>query len=91
MSLLSDDPELRFYIVFLEGGGEDLALREQHDVKQLAPGLFLVVTTLTQSRLYHAIKRQARANSLLVGKLASAPKFKGMSEGALKWIRALGV
>lgn len=57
---------------------------------ELRPDLYLVQTGLTRSRLYHAIKRKLPPDTaLLVAELAKAPKFKGMADGALKWVRGL--
>ena len=57
-------------------------------VQPLEPGLFLVRSERTLSRVYHAVKRQLPADTaLLVAPLAGAPKFKGMAAGALRWLR----
>lgn len=56
---------------------------------KLQPGLHLVDSELTQSRLYHAIKRKLSGDAaLFVGTLEGRPKFKKVSPGALKWLRA---
>jgi hypothetical protein len=48
----------------------------------------MVRSERTLSRLYHAIKYQLPPDTaLMVAPLAEAPKFKGMAEGALKWLR----
>lgn len=57
-------------------------------VCELAPGLYLVESALTPSRLYHAWKRRHTPTRLLVARLSEAPKFKGMAPGALAWLRA---
>jgi hypothetical protein len=49
--------------------------------------LFLVRSDQTQSQLYHSIKRKLDPSELFVGVLADDPKFKGMCNGALKWLR----
>jgi hypothetical protein len=55
---------------------------------KLKPGLHLVDSELTQSRLYHAIKRKLSEDAaLFVGALDDAPKFKKVNAGALKWLR----
>jgi hypothetical protein len=65
---------------------EDLALAL--DRFELRPGLLLVDSDLSLSQLYHRIKWSLPAGpSLLVAPVAGAPKFKGMAEGALKWLR----
>ncbi len=54
----------------------------------LEPGLFMVRSERSLSKLYHAVKRQLpRDTALLVAPLAGAPKFKGMAPGALAWLR----
>ena len=55
---------------------------------ELAPGLYVVSSWDTRSRLYHAVKHRWRPRRLLVAPLADAPKFHGMAPGALKWVRA---
>lgn len=84
------------------GNGEQLFLvwhdRRQDDdgevagqgdpnVRRLADGLSLVRTDRTRSQLYHDVKRRTRPEKLLVAPLADDPKFMGMEEGALKWLR----
>ncbi|KAA9009194.1 hypothetical protein [Histidinibacterium aquaticum] len=55
----------------------------------LAEGMFLVRSERTLSKLYHAIKHQLPEDTALcVAPLADAPKFKGLAEGALKWLRS---
>ena len=54
----------------------------------LQPDLYLIETGLTRSKLYHRIKWQLPDGTpLLVAPLADDPKFKGMADGALKWVR----
>jgi len=60
------------------------------DVRRLDDGLFLVRTDRTRSQLYHDVKRRTRPQKLLVAPLAGAPKFTGLADGALKWVRGLG-
>lgn len=56
---------------------------------ELRPGLLLVDSALTRSKLYHQVKWALPAGSaLLVAPLAEAPKFKSMDAGALAWLRA---
>lgn len=57
-------------------------------VCELAPGLYLVESAATPSRLYHAWKRRHAPTRLLFVRLFEAPKFKGMAPGALAWLRA---
>ncbi|MBP0482056.1 hypothetical protein [Sagittula salina] len=54
----------------------------------LSDQMLMVRTQRTLSRLYHAIKHQLPEDTALcVAPLADDPKFKGMAEGALKWLR----
>lgn len=79
------------YLVWHEGGAA-LApsdLDEFGDAFALADDVLLVLTRQSRSRLYHAAKRRARPERLLVAPLADVPKFKGMADGALKWVRSL--
>lgn len=72
---------------------ECAALPEASDdgaVCMLAPGLYLVESGLSRSRLYHAWKRRHAPVRLLVAPLREAPKCKGMAPGALTWLRARG-
>jgi hypothetical protein len=58
------------------------------DSFELKPGLVLVDSALTRSRLYHRIKwALPSGTALLVAPLADAPKFKKMDAGALSWLR----
>ena len=62
------------------------------DAHPLAPGLWLVRSGLTRSKLYHRIKWQLpQGAALLCAPLADEPdgwpKFKGLEEGALRWLR----
>lgn len=56
---------------------------------ELEPGLYLVRTEQTRSRLYHAIKRELSPAILLVAPLSGMPKFKGMRKHATKNFAAL--
>ena len=63
------------------------------DARPLSDMLWLVRSDLSRSRLYHRIKDQLPAGSaLLVAPLTDEPdgwpKFKGMDEGALAWLRS---
>jgi len=49
--------------------------------------LFLVRSDQTQSQLYHSIKRKLDPKRLFVGVLADTPKFKGVPDDALRWLR----
>ena len=66
--------------------GEEL--RIALDRFELAPGLMLIDSPLSRSRLYHRVKwALPPGTALLVAPLAEAPKFKGMNAGALAWTR----
>ncbi len=55
---------------------------------RLGDGRFLILSGLSQSRLYHAVKDRTKTGAaLFVGQLAAQPKFKGQADGALKWTR----
>jgi hypothetical protein len=54
----------------------------------LRPGLVLVDSPESRSRVYHALKDHLpEGTPLLVAELDEVPKFKGMAEGALTWSR----
>jgi hypothetical protein len=56
---------------------------------ELRPGLVLVDSGLGLSPLYHRIKwALPPGTALLVAPLAGPPKFKGMPQRALDWIRS---
>ena len=58
--------------------------------RRFAPGIYCILSDLTRSKLYHRIKWQlADDAALLVAPLEDAPKFKGMDDGALAWLRSL--
>jgi hypothetical protein len=70
-------------------GAPEATVTLGEDSHPLQPNLFMVRSERTLSRLYHAIKYQLPPDTALtVAPLAGAPKFKGMAEGALKWLRS---
>ena len=74
------------FLIWHEAQG-DVTLGE--DTHALSEGLFMVRSERTLSKLYHAVKRQLpEGTALLAAPLADAPKFKGMSPGALTWLRS---
>jgi len=90
--MLREDETL--YLVWYDRDGEkgdDVTARDDPSVRKLDDGLFLVRSDRTRSQLYHDVKRRTRPQKLLVAPLADAPKFMGMAEGALKWVRGLGI
>lgn len=87
--LLWHDPDV---VRMLADGGDGAALDLHGDGHPLAPGLWLVRSELTRSKLYHRIKRQlhegtALACAPLADTPAGWPKFKGMEAGALAWLK----
>ena len=83
---LAEDPQA--YLVHIDHEA-DITFPAQQ-VCDLTDGLYLVVSALSRSRLYHHIKRQLPpGTAFLVAPLAGAPKFKGMSRGALAFTRSI--
>lgn len=77
---------MTLYLVWHSAKEADIDLSETS--QELSDGLFLVRSERTLSRVYHAIKRQLpEGTALIVAPLSESPKFKGMAEGALKWVR----
>lgn len=79
--------DLAVYVVAATGGDDLDAVMAGLDSIALTEALFLVRTDLTQSRLYHHVKRETDPTTLFVGRLDRAPKFKGMTEGSLATLR----
>lgn len=85
--------EQTLYLLWFDPSGEQPATLDLHgDAHALAEGLFLIRSDLTRSKLYHRIKWQLPDDTaLLVAPLEDGrdgwPKFKGMADGALKWLR----
>lgn len=75
------------FIAVLDGMRHPKALTALHDGRELAEGLWLIRSDQTQSQVYHALKRMTQPERLLVARVNGDPKFKGMSAGALKWLR----
>lgn len=55
----------------------------------LNENLLLIHSAQTRSKVYHAVKHMFQPEALMAAPLKDAPKFKGMNEGALNWVRAL--
>lgn len=81
---------MALFLVWHEPGSAiDAELLHALDHFPLQPGLMLVDTELTRSKLYHQVKwALPHGTALLTAPLEDAPKFKGMETGALNWIRA---
>jgi hypothetical protein len=76
------------FVVHLPGGDDHDDAMAAFDPITLSPGLHLVRSGETQSRLYHRIKRGTEAPSLFVGRLDGPPKFMGMAPGSLATLRS---
>jgi hypothetical protein len=76
------------FVVHLDPDDDHERQMDALDAIALAPGLFLVRSDETQSGLYHRVKRETGARSLLVGRLAERPKFMGMAPGSLSALRS---
>ena len=84
----NDDEDRQAYLVHIDHAADITFPAKQ--VCRLADGLYLVISALPRSRLYHRIKRQLPpGTAFLVAPLADAPKFKGMSRGALAFTRTI--
>jgi len=58
------------------------------DLKLAAPGLLLVESDDTLSRVFHELKWQlADGASLFVAPLEATPKLRGLEPGTLSWLR----
>jgi len=84
----SDSPG-ELYVVLLEATESLEEVANLPDCHRLTENLFLIRSELTQSRLYHALKRWLKPDGLFVARVKGHPKFKGMEAGALKWLRAV--
>ncbi len=87
---MTTNDEDGLYLVHVEGGRRPDAIPDTTESMTLSEGLFLVRTSATQSQLYHSVKRRTQPDALFVGRLDGIPKFKGMADGALKWVRQGG-
>lgn len=76
------------YLVYLKGATDPDQIHAVTEAFHLNDYLYLARSDQPQSKLYHAIKHQTNPKSLLLADLAAHPKFKGMTEGSLKWLRA---
>ena len=80
---------MTLYLVYFDCAATDADLLESGiDRFALKDGLWLVASDLTQSKLYHLVKRHIpRDAGLIVCEAARPPKFKAMPAGALAWVR----
>ena len=84
----NDDEDRQTYLVHIDHAADITFPAKQ--VCRLADGLYLVISALPRSRLYHRIKRQLPpGTAFLVAPLSHAPKFKGMSRGARAFTRTI--
>lgn len=74
-----NDDDMSLYVVRVEGGSRPDAVHDKTESMTLSDGLFLVLTSATQSQLYHAVKRRAQPEAPFVARLDGSPKFKGMA------------
>ncbi|MCA1749309.1 MAG: hypothetical protein ABR601_06920 [Parasphingopyxis sp.] len=83
---------MTLYLVWHQPGAIiEQELRQALDRFELQPGLLLVDSELSRSKLYHQIKwALPKDTPLLVAPLEDAPKFKGMETGALNWVKSRG-
>ncbi len=59
------------------------------ELRIAAPGLVLIESTDTLSRVFHELKWALPDDaSLFVGPLAATPKLRGVHPGTLRWLRA---
>jgi hypothetical protein len=85
--MTTNDEDAGLYLVYVEGGRRPDAIPDKTESMTLSEELFLVRTSATPSQLYHSVKRRTQPDALFVGRLDGIPKFKGMADGALKWVR----
>jgi hypothetical protein len=58
------------------------------EIRVAAPGLLLVDSSETLSRVFHELKwALAEGTPLLVAPLAATPKLRGLAPGTLRWLR----
>lgn len=76
------------YLVHVSGPATDLSGVD--GAVELDEGLYLVRSSATRSKLYHAVKRRLSPEKLLVAPLADMPKFKGFKRGSTKLAGLLG-
>ena len=88
-----NDSDSTLYLFWHEPDAAPPAEFDLHgDAHPLNEGMWLIRSELTRSKLYHRLKWQLPDDtSIMVAPLlddpAGWPKFKGMAEGALAWLR----
>jgi hypothetical protein len=59
------------------------------ELRRAAPGLVLIDSTDTLSRVFHELKWALSEDAaLLVAPVAATPKLRGVSPGTLSWLQA---
>jgi len=82
------DREPKLYLIYCGQAAPDVGWQIEGSVFRASDDICLARTTLSRSRIYHAVKRQIRSpNQLLVAPLSGDPKFMGMGRGTLAWLR----
>ncbi|MHA6289287.1 hypothetical protein [Maricaulis sp. CAU 1757] len=76
------------YAIHLTGPQTAFDLSQFDDACQLGETLFLVRSGGSRSDVYHAVKQSCTPDSLFVARVKGKPKFKGLADGALKWLRS---
>jgi hypothetical protein len=58
------------------------------ELRVAAPGLLLIESTESLSRVFHELKwALPEGTPLFVAPLAATPKLRGLAEGTLSWLR----
>lgn len=80
--------EPKLYLIYCGQTAPQDGWQIEGSVFRASDDICLARTTLSRSRIYHAVKRQIRSPArLLVAPLSSDPKFMGMGRGTLAWLR----
>jgi hypothetical protein len=59
------------------------------EIRVAAPGLLLIESDDTLSRVYHELKWSLTpASPLIVAPLSATPKLRGLAPGTLSWLRS---
>ena len=82
------ESDVHLYLVYSGQSAPVDGWKMEGSVFRASPHTCLVRTTLSRSRVYHAVKRQMRSPApLMVAPLSADPKFKDMAPGTLTWLR----